>query len=64
MFLIAFSAAIGLGLYGNDDFHNGVETFVASLKNMHGYFDVVKNQVCIHPLCDFYSGESILCINL
>jgi hypothetical protein len=44
-YLISYSAAIGLGLYGNDDFHNGVETFVASLRNIHAYFDFVKNQV-------------------
>ncbi|XP_035706722.1 protein tweety isoform X4 [Folsomia candida] len=37
-------AAIGLGLYGNDDFHNGIESFVSSLRNIQAYFDFVKNQ--------------------
>ncbi|CAG7728914.1 unnamed protein product [Allacma fusca] len=41
---MATCASIGLGLYGNDDFHNGIETVVTSLKNIQLYFVVVSNQ--------------------
>ncbi len=60
---VKYSAAIGLGLYGNDDFHNGVESFVSSLRNIQAYFDFVKNQVIqmsIFHLLDLHIYDTVL----
>jgi hypothetical protein len=39
------SAAIGVGLYGNDDVHNGLVQFILAAQSMDDIITAVKNQV-------------------
>ena len=42
---VFFSAAIGVGLYGNDDVHNGLVQFITATQSMDDIITSVKNQV-------------------
>lgn len=39
---------MAVGLYGNDDVHNGMVQFIAAAKNIDDIITSVKNQVSIY----------------
>ncbi|GFG32829.1 hypothetical protein Cfor_06329 [Coptotermes formosanus] len=45
IFTLLCCAAVGFGLYGNDDVHNGLVQFVAATQSMDDIITAVKNQV-------------------
>jgi len=45
------SAAVGVGLYGNDDVHNGLVQFVMATQGMDDIITAVKNQVRNYQGC-------------
>lgn len=45
------SGAVAVGLYGNDDVHNGLIQLVAAAKNVDGILMAVRNQVLFSIFC-------------
>lgn len=44
--MVFFSGAVGVGLYGNDDVHNGMLELLTAARAIDDIIGNVKNQVC------------------
>nr|CAD7407982.1 unnamed protein product [Timema cristinae] len=44
IFTLLCCAAVGVGLYGNDDVHNGLEQLITAAKSIDDYITSIRNQ--------------------
>lgn len=45
--MVFYSGAVGVGLYGNDDVHNGMLELLSAARAIDDIIGNVKNQVCL-----------------
>nr|CAD7571666.1 unnamed protein product [Timema californicum] len=57
IFTLLCCAAVGVGLYGNDDVHNGLEQLITAAKSIDDYITSIRNQVTQNSLHIFSADD-------